>query len=357
MTKRGRPITITIELPDDERQALRELARQAVGRVSERAHFVLSAAAGKPLAEIAEWMGYSVQTVYTWVKRYQDAGLAGLEDQPRSGRPPTERRLAGIVETQVSQSPRCSGYLAACWTVALLVMHLWQRFRVGVSVSTVRRTLARTNFTWGRPKLTLPRKRDPQATAKLARLKEALADPTGVVIAEDESEFHLLPVLRGMWHRRGQQPRVPTPGQNRKRPIFGGVNLRTGTWHYQLTDRKRGVEFIVFLASLLVAYPVGCIYVLTDNVSIHTSKAVQRWLLSQPRVELVFLPTYTGHQYNPAEKVWWRLKQVIAANRAFKDLREMDQFIRRYFATLIAVDTLHLINAPVTRLAQAIVAA
>jgi len=357
MSKRGRPVTITIELTDDEQQALRQLARQAVGRVSERAHFVLAVADGKPIPEVAEWMGYSIQTVYTWVERYQAHGITGLADQPRAGRPPNERRLAGMVATQISQAPRCFGYLAACWTVALLVTHLWQRFRVVVSVSTVRRALARANFTWGRPKLTLPRKRDPQAAAKLARLREVLADPASVLIAEDESEVHLLPLLRGMWHRRGQQPRVPTPGQNRKRPIFGGVNLRTGEWHYHLTTRKRGMEFIAFLTSLLGAYPVGHIYVLVDNVSIHTSKAVQRWLLAQPRVELVLLPTYTGHKYNPAEKVWWRLKQVIAANRAFKDVQEMEQCIRRHFATMTPADTLHLINAPVTRLAQAVGAA
>ena len=48
-----------------------------------------------------------------------------------------------------------------------------------------------------------------------------------------------------------------TPGQNRKRPIFGTVNLRTGAWHYRLTDRKRSVEFIAALTEILTAYPVG----------------------------------------------------------------------------------------------------
>jgi hypothetical protein len=42
----------------------------------------------------------------------------------------------------------------------------------------------------------------------------------------------LLPVLRATWHRRGEQPKVLTPGKNQKRPVFGSVNLRTGAWHY-----------------------------------------------------------------------------------------------------------------------------
>ena len=82
--------------------------------------------------------------------------------------------------------------------------------------------------------------------------------------------------MRATWHRRGEQPQVLTPGQNRKRPIFGTVNLRTGAWHYRLTDRKRSVEFIAALTDLLATYPVGRIYILVDNGSIHTSKAVQQ---------------------------------------------------------------------------------
>ena len=116
----------------------------------------------------------------------------------------------------------------------------------------------------------------------------------------------LLPVLRATWHRRGEQPQVLTPGQNRKRPIFGTVNLRTGAWHYRLTDRKRSVEFIAALTELLTAYPVGRIYILVDNGSIHTSKAVQQWLTTHERLQLVSLPSYAGHKYNPTEKIWWQ---------------------------------------------------
>jgi transposase len=352
MKTRGRPAEIRIELTEEQRAELRQVARTAVGRVSERAHFVLLSSQGWTAPEIAALMGYSAETVYTWLERYRQQGVAGLTDQPRSGRPVLDQCLTGIVQAQASQSPGCSGYLFACWTVALLALHLWTRFRVQVSTSTLRRALDRADFTWGRPKLTLPRRKDPDAEAKLARLDAALTTPEATLIAEDECEVHLLPILRGMWHRRGQQPQVPTPGQNQKRPVFGGVNLRTGAWHYQVTARKRGVEFIAFLTSLLVAYPVGPIYVLVDNVSIHTSKAVLKWLAAQPRLELVYLPTYTGHKLNPVEKVWWELKDTIAANRCFKTLAELEAAIHRHFAGVPREDTLRLINSPVVRRAQ-----
>jgi transposase len=96
MSTRGRPIEIRIELNDAQREELRQLARQATGRVSERAHFVLLSDKGKSVPEIAELMDYSAETVYTWLERYRLAGVAGLEDEPRSGRPPTTPQLKSM---------------------------------------------------------------------------------------------------------------------------------------------------------------------------------------------------------------------------------------------------------------------
>ena len=137
-----------------------------------------------------------------------------------------------------------------------------------------------------------------------------------------------------------------------QRSVFGGVNLRTGEWVYQITARKRGVEFIAFLATLLTTYPAGMIYVIVDNASIHTSRAVAEWLSAHSRLQLVYLPTYSGHRLNPVEKVWGDLKDDIAANRCFKSLAELEQAIHRYFAGFTKERARCLTNCKVTRTAQ-----
>lgn len=228
-----------------------------------------------------------------------------------------------------------------------------ERFRIQVSAATLRQALKRAGFRWTRPKLALPRRRDPLADEKRAQLAQVLADPQAIVLAEDECDMHLLAVLRAMWQRVGRQLRIPTPGQNYKRGVFGALNLRTGQWFYQLTNRKRSVEFIALLASLLTAYPVGPIYVIVDNAGIHTSRAVENWLSLHPRLELVYLPTYSGHRLNPVERVWHALKGHIAANRSFRALAELDQAIRDYFVAFTHEDALRLTNSEVTRAAQA----
>lgn len=355
--KTGRPSEIRITLNDEQRHALRRLAREAIGRVSERAHFVLLSDQGKSVPEIGALMGYSAQAVYPWLERYQHHGIAGLQDEPRSGRPPNEPHLVAIVQAQTGQPPATFGYPEPGWTVDGLLRHLRQRFRVRVSRSTLRRALPRAGFVWGRPKLILPQRRDPDEAAKVAHLSKVVADPAAIILAEDECEMMLLPSLRATWHRRGEQPRVLTPGQNRKRPIFGTVNLRTGAWHYRLTDHKRSVDFIAVLTDLLTTYPDGLLYLLVDNGSIHTSQAVRDWLKTHERLHLVSLPSYAGHKYNPTEKIWWHLKDAISANRGFKRLAELDAALRQHMTRLTPQAILRLINSLVTRQARAAVAA
>ncbi|MGP3951375.1 helix-turn-helix domain-containing protein [Streptomyces sp. 7N604] len=97
-----------------------------------RAHIVLLAAGGCPAWRIAEIVRVDVSTVVRWRDRYADQGLAGLEDRPRSGRPPVygpEVRLR-IVATATSTAP----HPYDGWSHRLIADHLAD---TGISVSQV----------------------------------------------------------------------------------------------------------------------------------------------------------------------------------------------------------------------------
>ena len=240
---------IRLELNDTEQRELRLEARCAVGRVSERIHFVLLSGKGYSAPEIGELMGYDGATVRNWLQSYGETGVTGLIDAPRSGRPRKVAYLDDVVTAQVGQPPPVFGYLHAIWTIALLASHL-VRYNIHVSTSTVRRALSRIRFSWHRPKLAPAQRPDPKRNEKEARLSAVLRDMTAHLVAVDECDIHLLPPIRAMWQRIGTQVRLPTPGQNAKRPIFGGLDVRTGQWFYRLTDHKRTVDFIAFLTDL-----------------------------------------------------------------------------------------------------------
>lgn len=80
-----------IDLSDEERSVLESLARSYTlpyWRVV-RAQMVLLAADGLRNDEIAARLNCRREVVSQWRKRFFEARLAGLEDLPRRGRPPT----------------------------------------------------------------------------------------------------------------------------------------------------------------------------------------------------------------------------------------------------------------------------
>jgi hypothetical protein len=79
-----------IVLSSKEEAVLATRARSARGACRDRlrAQIVLAAAAGKTNAAIARQMGAHLDTVRKWRCRFAAGRLAGLQDAPRSGRPP-----------------------------------------------------------------------------------------------------------------------------------------------------------------------------------------------------------------------------------------------------------------------------
>jgi transposase len=321
-------------LSDAERRELKRRARTEVGRVSERIRMVLLSDRRYSVPQIAAIFECGEATVRDWLARFAAAGLAGLYDRPRAGRPrKADAAARETIRQQLERSPAAAGYGFGFWTVATLCGHLSQRLGLALSPALVRRVLRGLGYRWRRPQLALPP--DPQVAAKMwalcGRLVRAPAD--AVVLCEDECDLHRLPVLRAMWMRRGHQVQIPTPGSNRKRAIFGALEWATGRWLYAVCERKRAVEFIVFLEQVLASYPGRPILLVVDNASIHTAKAVAAWLADHPRVELLWLPAYSGHRQNPVEKVWWRLKGHVAANRLHSNIEALVVAAHAFFAS------------------------
>jgi transposase len=319
-------------LSADERRELRRMARREVGRVSERLHMVLLADRGYSVAQIATLYECSEATVRQWLGRFEAGGVAGLRDRPRSGRPrKADAAARARIRRTVEQPPAGAGYGFGCWSVVTLCGHLAERLGLVLSRATVRRVLVGLEYRWRRPKHVLPE--DPAARAKMWALYERIVEaPAGAaILCEDECDVHLVPVLRAMWMRRGQQAEIPTPGTNHKVAVFGALEPWTGRWTYGLYRRKGAVEFVHFLDRLLAAYPGRPVLLILDNAGFHTAKLVGTWLERHPRLELLFLPTYSGHRHNPVEKVWWRLKDRVAANRLHGSLDDLVAAIHGFF--------------------------
>src|SRR5262245_57780559 len=115
------------ELTPDERGELGRLARArtAPARLVERAKIILAVAEGRSTADITRELNVSRPTVPAWVRRFNDGGLAALEDRPRSGRPHTydaDQRAAVLAATLTA--PKDLGLPFGCWTLDRLQAYL-----------------------------------------------------------------------------------------------------------------------------------------------------------------------------------------------------------------------------------------
>ena len=94
---------IYVSLTQPQREELTRLSHQAIGRVALRAQMVLLSARGFSVPQIAAIHECGEDVVRTWLHRYEQQGVAGLEDEPRSGRPPKHSLAGWIVDTHASQ--------------------------------------------------------------------------------------------------------------------------------------------------------------------------------------------------------------------------------------------------------------
>ena len=134
------------------------------------------------------------------------------------------------------------------------------------------------------------------------------------VLFGDEADLDINPLVEHSWGPKGEQRRIGAAGQNRRRTIFGAANYATHKVSHVVRERRRTADFVAFLIALSAEYPEGLVKLILDNCKIHDTKAVRTWLSENPRIELVFLPTYSPN-LNLIEPFWRWLKRQVASNR------------------------------------------
>jgi len=112
---------------DEEREILRQMARaRTLGAgLVRRAQIVLHALEGLKAPEIGARMDLGGVTVRHWLKRFNARGLQGLEEDVRTGRPPTysAEQRSTVINTALTR-PADLGLPFASWTLDRLVAYL-----------------------------------------------------------------------------------------------------------------------------------------------------------------------------------------------------------------------------------------
>src|ERR671916_277557 len=155
-------------LSDEEEHRLARMTRSqklSAGLVR-RAQIIQHAVDGLSAPEIAARMGLCGATVRFWLKRFNERGLPGLEEDMRSGRPPTytaEERSA-VIKAALSR-PAELGLPFASWTLDRLVAYLGEQ-GIGMRRSRVGEVLLAEGLKWRREETWFGARVDPAFAEK-----------------------------------------------------------------------------------------------------------------------------------------------------------------------------------------------
>src|SRR5580692_11389164 len=293
-----------------------------------RARIVLLAAEGRSTRSIAEEVGVEPRIVSNWRRRFADHGLGGLSERPRAGKKPiygkaTNRRILALPDR-----PPPQGY--ARWTGPLLaealddvdVQYVWRFLREHKIDLVARKSWCESN--------------DPAFVAKAADVVGLYVDPPAkaIVLCVDEKPS-IQALERAQGYLKLSNGRALT-GQSHdyKRhgttTLFAALEVATGKVVASHSKRRRRVEFLGFMDSLVDAFPDRELHVILDNLNTH--KKNEHWLKKHPKVHFHFTPT-SASWLNQVE-VWFSILQGQSlSGTSFSSLEQLKEHIDAFIST------------------------
>ena len=274
-----------------------------------RAQIVLAAAAGSTNAAIAAQVGVHVDTVRKWRRRFAGAGLAGLADASRSGRPPvfTAADRAEAIALACALPAESSVPLSR-WSCPELARELATRCQIAASASTIGRWLASDALKPWQHRSWISC-RDPAFAAKATRVLDLYAgiwegEPLGqgdyVICADEKTSVQ----ARCRCH-----PTLP-PGKARAMRAGhdyqrGGALAYLAAWDVhrgqvigRCEDTTGIAPFSRLVEQVMTAEPYASarrVFWIVDNGSSHRGAAsVKRMASTWPNAQLIHLPTHAS---------------------------------------------------------------
>src|SRR5437667_7914063 len=289
----------------------RSRAPTTAQRDVKRARIVLLAAEGRSTRSIAAEVVVQPRIVSHWRRRFADHGLDGLKDRPRAGKTPiygkaTDKRILSLLD-----KPPPAGY--ARWTGPLLaealgdvdVQYVWRFLREHNIDLAARKSWCESN--------------DPAFVAKAADVVGLYVDPPAKAIVLRVDEKPSIQALdRAQGYLKLPNGRALTGQSHDYRrhgttTLFAALDVATGRIITTHSKRRRRVEFLGFMNSVVATFSDRELHVVLDNLNTH--KKNERWLKKHPNVHFHFIPTRSSW-LNQVE-IWFSILQGQSLSGAF----------------------------------------
>jgi len=329
MSRTGRPLP-PLTLTDEERRTLQAWARRPTSaqRLASRARIVLACAEGLGNDQVALRTGVGRVTVGKWRRRFLDARLDGLNDEPRPGAPRTitDDQVDQVVARTLETKPKAATH----WSTRSMAGEL------GLSQTAVARIWRSFGL---KPHLTETFKlsTDPLFVDKVRDVVGLYLDPPDraiVLCIDEKSQVQALDRTQPLLPLEPGKPERHTHDYARHgtTSLFAALNVATGEVIGKCHRRHRSREFLKFLDHIdatIVKEDGVEVHLIMDNYGTHKTAAVKRWFLRHPEYRLHFTPT-SASWLNLVERFFGEITTKRIRRGAFRSVQALEAAIREY---------------------------
>jgi len=156
-------------LSEEEERVISKLVRShtASVRLAQRAKIIHLASQGQTIPQIMQQLQMTERIVRKWWKRFEQQGLAGLEDAPRPGAAPryTAENKARVLEAaRTCPDDLNLGY--HCWTFERLAAYVKERLGIQMKKTRIFEILQEEGLHWRKQETWFGKRLDPDFAEK-----------------------------------------------------------------------------------------------------------------------------------------------------------------------------------------------
>lgn len=298
--------------------------------------------AGRPNKDIAEIVGISESHCCRVWKRYQEDGASAVAKGKRGRRHGDQRTLtaeqeADIKRLLIDKSPSQLKLSFALWTREAVQLLIQQKCDFIMPIRTVGEYLKRWGFT-------------PQKPAKWAReqstpvvAKWLLKDYPEIAkkAKQDKAEIYWgdeTGIQTGANVEKGYSPKGKTPvlrqtAQKHRINMISAISNQGKVRFMFYRDTMNSKRLITFMRRL-VKDAGRKVYLILDNLKVHHSELVRRWLEKhKEKIEVFYLPSYSP-ELNPDEYLNNSLKGRVHSGERARNKVQLESKARKHMRHL-----------------------
>lgn len=297
---------------------------------------------GKNNAEISEIVGLSQSHISTVWQKYQRGGLDAIKPGVRGRRHGEQRRLtaeqeAGIQKLLVEKTPEQLKLAFALWNrdaVRLAIKHLCGK---ELPLRTITDYLNRWGFTPQKP-VKRAYEQNPKA---VAQWQETVYPQIQARARQEKAEIHWCDetgIQNTDYCARGFAPKGKAPlvrvnaAKRRINMISSITNL--GKVRFMLYPQTMTAQVLIRFMSRLTRDVDRKVFLILDNLKVHHSRLVKRWLEgNKEKLEVFYLPSYSP-ELNPDEYLNGDLKHNIRSGLPARTEEELTRKTRSFMRKL-----------------------